>query len=132
MEKSLGKGPIENVAWGVFIILGKTHTKRSDGAIIGCGKDIVLIGERLLPWKERKGHRLRSAMLEPIKDADIDILIIGNGFCGALEVPSTISEELRREKGVEVIVAKTPDACRLYNNLYSQKRKVALLAHGTC
>jgi len=132
MEKNLCKGPIENTAWGVFVILGKTHAKRSDGAIIGCGKDIVLIEERLLSWKERKGHRLKSDMLKPVKDADIDILIIGNGFCGALEVPLEIIGELRRVKGVEMIVAKTPDACCLYNNLYSQKRKVALLAHGTC
>jgi len=38
-----------------------------------------------------------------------------------------------RENGVgKLIVKKTQDACKIYNELYDQGEKVALLAHGTC
>jgi hypothetical protein len=38
-----------------------------------------------------------------------------------------------REKGIDkVILARTPDACALYNELFHQGKSVALLAHGTC
>ncbi len=124
-------GPIQEVSWGRFVIKGREHAKRSDGTIIGAGKDIRLIGEHLESWSERRGHRLTMEMVEKAVQADIDTLIIGNGFLGAVEVPEEVKEFIRRQ-GKELIVATTPEACRMYNERFRRGEKVALLAHGTC
>ena len=125
------KGPIEHYSWGKFIILGEEHSEDNDYTK-GKGKDIKLIGKKVKRWKERKGHMLDISMVKDVLDMDIRFLIIGNGAYGALKVPKEIIQYLL-ENGVEkVIVEKTPDACKKYNELYKSGKKVALLAHGTC
>ncbi len=124
-------GLIQEVSWGRFVIKGEEHAKRPDGRIVGVGKDIRLIGERLEAWTERKGHLLTTRMVEKATKADIEILIIGNGFLGAVEVPEEVRRYIRQQ-GKRLIVEKTPQACRLFNDLYLQGKKVGLLAHGTC
>ncbi len=126
------KGPIEGVSWGRFVINGKEHAKLSDGTVVGAGKDIILIGDDVVPWKDRKGHRLSKEMVRKVIEYKIDIVIIGNGFYGAVEVPPDVVEFLQLNGVREVIILKTPEACRKYNELYSRGKKVALLAHGTC
>lgn len=124
-------GPIEEISWGRFVIRGKEHAKLSDGTILGVGKDIRLIGDRLEPWRERKGHRLTKEMLGNLPESEMEVIIIGNGFYGALEVPNEINDFIK-SKGKTIIVEKTPRACELFNELFNKGKKVALLAHGTC
>lgn len=119
--------PINHFTWGKFIVRGKTHSKE-----YGKGKDIFLVGDKVKEWKERKGHDLKKKMVDLVFDYDIDVLIIGNGVNGALKV-SEKTKNYIKENGVnEVIVEKTPDACKLYNKYYLEEKKVGLLAHGTC
>lgn len=125
------EGPIEEVSWGRFVINGKEHGKHGDGSIVGVGKDICLIGNKLQSWSERKGHLLTKEMVEQVANAEVDIIIIGNGFYGALEVPEKVKTFLKN-KGKKVIIAHTPEACKYFNQLITKGEKVALLAHGTC
>ncbi len=132
MKVRFDSGPIQEVSWGRFVINGQEHAKLPDGTIIGAGKDIRLIGDEVTPWKERRGHRLTASMITGVFGRDIEVLIIGNGFYGALEVPESVIEFIKKNGIEEVVVLKTPDACRRYNELYGQGVRVALLAHGTC
>lgn len=125
------KGPIEHYSWGRFKIEGKEHADSGE-ARMGAGKDIQLIGRKVSRWKERKGHLLDKSMVKPILKEEISILVIGNGANGALVVPQEVIDYLMRKGIQEVIVMKTPDACKVYNQLYHQGKQVALLAHGTC
>jgi len=125
------KGPIEHYSWGKFVILGKEHAGKGE-ARQGEGKDIKLIGKKVKRWKERKGHVLDRLMVKDILDEDINILVIGNGAEGALSVPDEIVNYLLENGIKKVIVEKTPEACKKYNKLYHDGKKVALLAHGTC
>ncbi len=125
------KGPIEAVSWGRFVINGQEHAKKADGTRLGVGKDICLIGTQLSPWSERKGHYLTIDMVQSVVEQNIDTLIIGNGFNGALEVPAEVRRFVE-SKGIELLVAPTPKACALFNELFLKGKKVALLAHGTC
>ncbi len=124
-------GPIEEVAWGKFKIFGQEHYKHNNGTRMGVGKDICLIGDRLHAWEERKGHLLNNEMVCCVAEADVDTVIIGNGFYGALQVPASVRQYLQG-KGKKVMVEKTPEACRLFNELFNKGEKIALLAHGTC
>lgn len=124
--------PIEAFSWGLFKIRGKEHGKSTAGQILGVGKDICLIGEEVSRWKERKGHLLNKKMVRCVLNRGIDILVIGNGVLGAIEVPEEVQNYLRQNGIKEIIIEKTPKACATYNQLFSKGVKVALLAHGTC
>lgn len=125
------KGPIEHFSWGKFIVCGREHSASEEGRI-GAGKDIRLIDQEVSEWRERKGHQLTYSMITGIYDQGIEVLIIGIGVNGAVECPKEVKKRIK-EKGIrKVILARTPDACALYNSLFHQQKRVALLAHGTC
>ena len=123
-------GPIEHFSWGKYIINGKEHSKNIEK--IGAGKDIRIINNKVTKWKERKGHLLKKFMITGVFNNNIDYLIIGIGVNGALECPSKIINYINKNGIKKVIVLKTPEACKKYNEMYNKGKNTALLAHGTC
>lgn len=124
-------GPIEHFSWGRFIVSGSLHTKTPEGKS-GKGKDIRIIDTEVTKWKEREGHLLDSDMITGVFDKGIKVLIIGIGVNGMIECPEKVIKKIQKKGIQEVILKKTPDACKLYNRLFHKGKKVALLAHGTC
>ena len=125
------RGPIEHFSWGKYVICGVEHSASEEGKT-GAGKDIRLIGMEVTKWRERKGHLLSEAMITGVYDLGLEVLIIGIGVNGAVECPKKVMKEIE-DKGIgQVILARTPQACALYNDLFHQHKRVALLAHGTC
>jgi hypothetical protein len=125
------QGPIEQLTWGSFRINGKEHAQ-TGGQQVGAGKDIRIIGEEVTSWKEGHEHLLTIDMITGVFDQDIDVLIIGTGILGSVECPITVEEAIRRRGIDQVILERTADACRIYNELFRAGKKVAMLAHGTC
>ena len=125
------RGPIEAFSWGKFIINGKTHEK-NEGKKRGKGKDISLIRNKVKRWKEREGHTLQPMMVSRVFDQNIHTLILGIGVYGKIDVPDEVKKEIRKNGISELLLLKTPEACKKYNELYHQGERVALLAHGTC
>ena len=122
------KGPIQRFEWGKYTIGGAIH---GEGGL-GAGKDIRLIGTEVTKWAEREGHDLGTEMITGVYGRDIEVLIIGCGVDGLLQCPGFVKDSIK-SKGIEDIrVLVTPEACRQYNELYHEGRRVALLAHGTC
>lgn len=130
--RNFSDGPIENVAWGLYTISGKTHGVDSVGSILGAGKDIILYKGHVREWNERKGHCLTKDMLLPVLKLNPDIIIIGNGFEGRLDVPNSLVAEILKERPINIIVLKTPEACSLFNKLCSEMKNVAFAGHATC
>ncbi len=124
-------GPIEHFSWGKYVIGGKKHAVGKNKPV-GAGKDIRLIGEEVTEWQERKGHLLTPAMITGVYQQGVEVLIIGTGAEGALQCPEEVKRAVLSNGIGEVITAITPEACRLYNMLYHQGKRAALLAHGTC
>jgi hypothetical protein len=125
------QGPIEEFSWGKFVIRGEVHEK-NPGRKQGKGKDIYLMGDQVKKWKEREGHTLEPMMVRRVFDQNIDTLIIGLGVNGAIDCTKQTRKTIRENGIHELILLKTPEACRRYNQYYHQGKKVALLAHGTC
>ena len=125
------QGPIEHFSWGKFIINGQEHGKTEEGKK-GKGKDICLIGEKVKKWKEREGHTLDPSMVSRVFDKNIDTLIIGTGVNGQIDCPDKVKKAIRKNNIQELVLLKTPDACKKYNEYFRQGKKLALLAHGTC
>ena len=124
-------GPIQEFSWGKFVIAGREHSKTFDTKA-GVGKDIRLIGKDVSKWAERKGHMLSEDMITEIFNKDVDILIIGLGATGALVCPASVQYYIRQHGIKKLILLKTQEACKKYNEIYKSGKKVALLAHGTC
>jgi len=122
------EGLIEFFDWGEFRIAGEVHSAEGKGV----GKDICILGGQVFPWDERKGHRLTPKMVRPILHAGVKVLVIGNGVNGAIQVTHKTRQVVSKAGIERLIIEKTPDACRIYNQLYRQGTEVALLAHGTC
>lgn len=125
------EGPVERFTWGAFVIRGKQHSGSGEERI-GAGKDIRVIGDKVSRWKERKGHRLKKSMITGVYEEDIDVLVIGIGAEGAIEVPDKVKRAVAEHGIDEIRIERTPEACRIYNKLYHKGKRVALLAHGTC
>ena len=124
------KGPIERFSWGKFVICGKEHSE--NGSMVGAGKDIRVIGCDVTEWKERQGHRLTQEMITRLYDQGIEVLVIGLGVEKALKCPKKVRKAIRRHGIESVVLRSTPKACKKYNALFRQGKRVALLAHGTC
>ncbi|MEQ8168288.1 MAG: Mth938-like domain-containing protein [Candidatus Eremiobacterota bacterium] len=121
------RGPVEHFLWGKFIICGKEHS-----STVGAGKDIRLIGKKVTKWEERKGQCITASMITGVMDKNIDVLIIGIGVEGNIKFPEEVKNAIIEHGIKELIVEKTLNACKIYNKLFNEGKKVALLAHGTC
>jgi hypothetical protein len=121
------QGPIERFDWGLFLINGTMHSEDGEGV----GKDICILHGDVLPWKARKGHRLKPHMLDIVLGEGIDVLVIGAGVYGRIKVPQRTIRAAEDGGIGRVIVEKTQDACETYNAL-ARAGEAALLAHGTC
>jgi hypothetical protein len=87
---------------------------------------------KAMEWKDMGGHHLSSRSFDLLKDRNIEVLVIGNGVNGVVNVTAS-HEGLVKSMGIrKLIVQRTPWACSTYNELYKKGKKVALLAHGTC
>jgi len=122
------EGPIEKFEWGRFTIRGEVHSSEGEGV----GKDICVLGDGVHPWSARKGHRLKSSMVDCVLGKGVAILVIGNGVNGAIKVPEKTHKKIRNAGIATLIIKKTPEACQTYNELVRRGEKAALLAHGTC
>jgi hypothetical protein len=122
------QGPIERFEWGRFQIDGVVHSMDGEGV----GKDIFVVGRDVKPWKARKGHRLKPAMVACALEEEIDILVIGNGVNGAIDVTKKTRAAIKAAGIDTLIVENTPEACQTYNRLFKEGKRAALLAHGTC
>lgn len=125
------KGPIEHFSWAKFIVTGTEHSKSFDGKV-GKGKDIRLLGNKVTRWKERAGHLLTKEMITGVFDENVEVLIIGSGVEGRIECPEKVKDYIHSRGITDLEIIKTPSACMLYNRLFRQGIRVAMLAHGTC
>ncbi|GAB4278824.1 MAG: Mth938-like domain-containing protein [Coriobacteriia bacterium] len=92
--------------------------------------DFVVLPSRVVRgWRRHEGHRLAVADLEPFMEELPERLIVGTGAWGQVQVAEEVAATLMG-RGVEMVVATTPDAVRLYGE--SDPSRTALAVHLTC
>ncbi len=111
---------IEHYEFGKYVIDGKEYTY-----------DITIIDHKVGTWDSRDSHSLKMEDMKRLVEAGPEVIVIGKGASGALEVPE---EALRyiKDSGIEVIVENTGKACQEYNRLENEGRRAAAIMHGTC
>ncbi|MEN8780613.1 MAG: MTH938/NDUFAF3 family protein [Desulfobacterales bacterium] len=102
-------------------VAGKTYTT-----------DLKIIGDTVKDnWWRRQGHRLLSDDIVDILESRPDVLVVGTGYAGNLDIPASLSKELS-ERGVRLLSNRTAEAVELFNRHREQKENVAGAFHLTC
>jgi hypothetical protein len=94
--------------------------------------DLILLPHDVVPdWWRRHGHSLMENDLEEVFAAGPDLLVIGTGAFGRMNVPPATWEAIERA-GIESVVEKTGSAVQSYNRFVDEGRHVAGAFHLTC
>ncbi|MEM2226029.1 MAG: Mth938-like domain-containing protein [Candidatus Bathyarchaeia archaeon] len=111
---------IEFYEFGKIVIDGKAYYR-----------DILITPNGIKEnWWRRSSHELRADDLKEFLERGIEVAIVGTGRYGFMRVlPDAL--QLLREVSSELIIQRTPEACRAYNEFAGAKRTFAAL-HLTC
>lgn len=111
---------IDGYVFGRIIVDSKTYTT-----------DVIVYPERVdSSWWRKEGHYLQKEDLPDIVEAKPDILVIGTGDMGVMQVAEgTI--KCFEEHLIEVRVAKTGKAVEIFNELSAGKKVIGAF-HLTC
>lgn len=111
---------VESYSFGHIVVEGEEHTN-----------DLILLPDRVFPnWWRDQGHRLSADDLEAVFEAQPEVLVVGTGASGVMDVPRETRQAVR-DAGIELEVARTGEAWRRYNDL-QQGRPTAGAFHLTC
>ena len=112
---------IEHYEFGRIVIDGKSYSS-----------DVIIYPDRVdAEWWREEGHRLSPVDLWEVVQAKPEILVVGTGYSGLMDVPSETIDYLQRQ-GIGVVVQRTSDAWKTYNRLLQKGRKVIAALHLTC
>jgi hypothetical protein len=81
-------------------------------------------------WWRQEGHFLQLADVAEALACAPQVLVVGQGDPGHMEVDPALAAYLRNQ-GVDLMVFPTREACRVINEL-SPKRRLAAALHLTC
>ncbi len=98
---------------------------------VAYSKDVIILPERVFsPWWRAEGHSLSPRDLAEALGAEPEVLVIGTGAMGAMDVPEETVRYLK-EMNIEVIIKKTGAAVEEFKRI-SDVRKVVAAFHLTC
>ena len=125
VEKMAGKRSnklIESYVTGRSMrVAGKTYTT-----------DLKIISDTVKDnWWRREGHRLLSDDIVDILKSRPDVLVVGTGYAGNLDIPARLRRDLA-ERGVRLLSERTAEAVELFNRHRAQEENVAGAFHLTC
>lgn len=82
-------------------------------------------------WWRKDGHSLVVEDLNDVIDFKPEILVVGTGASGLMDVPASTTKTLH-EQGIEVIAENTGKACTIFNEQAECGKKVVGVFHLTC
>ena len=117
---------IDQVAWGKIKVAGEEYHQ------------ILVVGDQVIEREEERlrrffdtTHKIGDWEVELLFSGKPEVIVIGNGFDGILEVNENIKNKIEK-LGIELRVLKTPQAVEEFNRLSEAGKKVNVLIHTTC
>lgn len=113
---------IDSYEFGKVVIDGKTHTG-----------DVIIYPDHVdSNWWRKEGHKLQIEDLSTVLKWGPEVLIIGIGANGMMRITIEVQKYLK-SKGIKLIGAFTPDACRNHNEITEKNgKKIVTALHLTC
>lgn len=112
---------INDYQFGEIIIDGKTYHNQ----------DIIIYSEKVEIWLCSDHHHPSLADFNQPLEERPDILIIGTGYSGVMQVENDVREALT-QKITKVIIDNTQKASRIYNKLSAKNKNIIACLHLTC
>ena len=94
--------------------------------------DVIIFPGRVQDnWWRSKGHQLTKEDLRMVFADKPELLIIGTGYYGRMQVPNETLDALHA-KGIKVYTHKTAQAVREFNRLQQRYASIIAALHLTC
>ncbi len=111
---------IEQYEFGKMVVDGQAHSR-----------DLIVYPDRVQGgWWREEGHRLGLADLSEVVEARPEVLVVGQGAYGRMQVPDEVRQRIEAQ-GIELQIAPTREAVDLYARLTGTRRVVGAF-HLTC
>jgi len=111
---------IDSYEFGMIVVNGKKYYS-----------DVIIYPDKVDDqWWRKEGHLLIPQDLEKVVEAKPEVLIVGTGNWGMMNVPSS-TQQWVKSQGIQLKIELTQNACQVYNRVFQSKRTVAAL-HLTC
>jgi len=111
---------IDRYEFGLLVLDGRTYRQ-----------DLLLWpGHVKSDWWRQEAHLLQLADVAEALAADPQVLVVGTGQPGRMEVDPGLAAYLR-DRGIDLIVHPTREACQVINQI-APKLRLAAALHLTC
>lgn len=92
--------------------------------------DIIIFPNKIkTSWWRKEGHSLCYEDIKEVLEFQPEIIIIGTGASGCMEVPAE-TKKLITDKNIQLIIEATDKATKKYNEI--KNKKVVACLHLTC
>jgi hypothetical protein len=111
---------IDSYEFGRIVVDGRSYSQ-----------DLILLPDGIQDsWWRQESHLLQFGDLVGVLAAKPEVLIVGQGQPGKMQVDAALVDYLK-EHHIELITLPTAQACTTFNAL-AVKKKVAAALHLTC
>jgi hypothetical protein len=94
--------------------------------------DVIIFPNRVQErWRQREGHRLVQHDLGTVMAKRPEVLVVGTGYYGRMQVPEKTLDSLATA-GIDVRVLKTDQAVAEFNRLQRECASIVAALHLTC
>ena len=98
----------------------------------GYSSDVIIYPDRVnSSWWRKEGHSLCVDDIKDVVEGRPEVLVVGTGNSGLMDVPKETRDWIQ-SKGIELIAEPTERACKTYNKLCEENKKVVAALHLTC
>lgn len=95
-------------------------------------RDLIVFPDRIISgWWRSEGHSLSVSDLSDVIDYGPELLIIGKGAYGVMDIPDNTLKILKANN-IEVISSNTKDAVDIFNEKCNTVKKAVGAFHLTC
>lgn len=112
---------INSYSFGEMAVLGKKYDK-----------DLIVFPDRILSgWWRKEGHLLEVSDLEEVIKYKPEVLIVGRGASGCMNIPASTIDALDKIN-IKVISDNTDKAVKIFNEQMSVGKRIVGAFHLTC
>ena len=98
----------------------------------GYHSDVIITASQVHDnWWRREGHNLVIEDLAVVLEQDPQVIVIGSGYYGRMQVPRQTRDWLHK-RGIQLEVVPTSQAVERYNELQRHGASVVAALHLTC